>query len=400
MERKLSLSNLDLQDKKVLMRVDFNVPLDKNGTITDDIRIRAALPSITYILEQGGALILMSHLGRPKGTRKPELSLAPCAQRLSELLNHEVLMAPDCIGPEVNTLVNRLKPGQVLLLENLRFHPEEEHPEKNPMFAQQLAHLGDVYVNDAFGAAHRVHASTVTIAQYFPREAAGGFLMNLEMDYLNQLLHDPARPFYAIIGGAKISSKMGIIKALIDKVDALLIGGGMAFTFLKAQGINIGNSIHEDDCLEEAKGIMDSCHHQNVTLLLPVDEVVTSSLDDPTSMKVVEIKQGIPAGFEGADIGPKTIEKFSDQLQNAKTIFWNGPLGVCEEPSFAKGTFAIAHLLAKSSAKTIIGGGDSLAAVHAAGLADKMDHLSTGGGASLEFIEQGTLPGIEALSSH
>ncbi len=399
MTRKLSLTDLPIQGKKVLMRVDFNVPLDKNATITDDTRIAAALPSIRHVLSQGGALILMSHLGRPKEKKVPELSLAPCAKRLAELLQQPVLIAPDCIGPEVEAMARTLKPGQVLLLENLRFHRGEEHPDDDPEFAKKLAQLGDFYVNDAFGTAHRAHSSTATIARYFPGKAAAGFLMEKEIRFLGEALLKPARPFYAIIGGAKISSKIGVLKALIPKVDALLIGGGMAYTFFKAQGWAIGDSICEDEWLNEARSIMEACRAKGVKLLLPVDNVMADQPRNGAHTKIIDPQQGIPAGFQGVDIGPGTIRLFTQQLQDAATVFWNGPLGIFEQSDFAKGTQAIAKVVAQLHATTIVGGGDSIAALQAAGLADKITHLSTGGGASLEFIEQGTLPGIEALSN-
>lgn len=398
MYNKLSLVDLDIANKKVLMRVDFNVPLDEKKNITDDTRIQASLPSIKYVIEDGGILILMSHLGRPKGKPMPEFSLAPCAKRLSQLLNREVKMAPDCIGPEVEKMVSQMKPGEILLLENLRFHKGEEKPEEEPEFVKQLAKLGDVYVNDAFGTAHRSHASTTLIAQYFPQHAVTGFLMQKEIDFLGAILTNPERPFYSIIGGAKISSKIGVLKSLIKKVDALFIGGGMAFTFFKAKGISIGDSIHEDDFLEMCKEIMNECQKQNVQLLLP-DDVVIAESNNYSNKRTIAIKEGIPDGWQGLDIGSRTVAKFSDQLKDARTVFWNGPLGVFEKPDFAKGTEAIAETLSNlSHAKTIVGGGDSIAAINKLGLADRMTHLSTGGGASLEFIEYGTLPGIDALT--
>jgi phosphoglycerate kinase len=399
MTRKLSLKDLDVKGKKVLMRVDFNVPLDQQGQITDDTRIRASLPSIKYALDQGGALILMSHLGRPKEKRVPALSLAPVAKRLSELIDKKVIMAQDSVGPDVEILAKNLKLGQILLLENLRFHPGEEHPDDHPEFVDSLAKLGDVYVNDAFGTAHRAHASTATIAKYFPNKAAAGFLLEKEIEFLSSLLSDPKRPFYAILGGAKISSKFGVIQALLKKVDALLIGGGMCYTFFKAQGMKIGNSIHEDEFLDPANNILSECQKKDVPLLLPTDIVAANKIAPDAKTVIVDIENGIPDGYEGVDIGPKTIKAFSDRLKDAGTVFWNGPLGVSEIPLFAKGTKAIAEVLAKLSAVTIVGGGDSIAALQSLGVADKMTHLSTGGGASLEFIEFGTLPGIEALSN-
>lgn len=394
----LSIRDLDVNSKKVLMRVDFNVPVDKSGKITDDTRIVAALPSIRYVLDHGGALILMSHFGRPKGIPTKEFSLKPCAVRLSELLKMPVEMAPDCIGEEVKAFAKNLKPGQILLLENLRFHRAEEHSEEDPSFAKQLAELGDFYVNDAFGTAHRAHSSTAIIAQYFPGKAAAGLLMQKEIQFLGTTLLNPKRPFYAIIGGAKISTKMGVLKTLIQKANKLFIGGGMAYTFFKSQGIEIGDSIHEDAFIDQAKEILRITQNSQCPLFLPEDLVVAEKFNNEALFKVIEIKQGIPQGYQGMDIGPKTIQRYTTELQEARTLFWNGPLGVFEFPNFAKGTNAIAQTVAGLSATTIIGGGESVAAVEAAGVADKISHISTGGGAALEYIEFGTLPGIEALS--
>ncbi len=400
MINKLSLADLDVRGKKVLMRVDFNVPLDKQANITDDTRIAAALPSIRYVLEHGGALILMSHMGRPKDKRVPEMSLAPCAKKLSSLLGQEVLFAQDCIGPSVTEQAKQLKAGQILLLENLRFHRSEEHPDEDPTFAQALAQLGDLYVDDAFGTAHRAHSSTAAITRFFPGKAAAGFLMEKEIEFLGSAVLNPERPFYAIIGGAKISSKLGVIKSLLSRADVLLIGGGMAYTFLKAQGIPIGDSIHEDQFLDEAKEILAASAQGKARLLLPLDIVVAQSLNAEAQTLTVSASEGIPNGFEGVDIGPKTIALFSEEIKKAKTIFWNGPLGVFEIAKFAQGTNSIAKAMAalSTSATTVVGGGDSIAAVQAAGLARQISHLSTGGGASLEYLEFGTLPGIEALS--
>lgn len=397
--QKLTLSHLDVKNKKVLMRVDFNVPLSKTGEITDDTRIKASLPSIQYVLSHGGSVILMSHLGRPKGKPEKEFSLAPCAKRLSELLKKPVEMAPDCVGAEVKALTKALKPGQVILLENLRFHKGEEHPDEDPAFVKELAELGDLYVNDAFGTAHRAHASTAAIASYFSGKAAAGFLMEKEIAFLGSALTHPTRPFYAIIGGAKISSKIGVLKALIYKVDGLLIGGGMAYTFFKAQGIPIGNSICEDDHVQEAKEVIDLCRKQGIKLMLPLDTVAVESMDDVSEIKIMDSSKGILNGYEGVDVGPKTIQAFTGVLKDAATIFWNGPLGVFEHPRFAAGTRAVAQAIGGLKATTIVGGGDSIAALQAIGAADKMSHLSTGGGAALEFIEYGTLPGIEVLSN-
>lgn len=399
MKEKLTLEDLRCQNKKVLLRVDFNVPLDKEGSIQDDSRIVASLPSIKHVLTQGGAVILMSHLGRPDGKKDPKLSLIPCANRLSELLGIPVIMAPDSVGKEVESLAKNLQPGQILMLENLRYHLAEENPAQDPSFAKQLANLGDLYVNDAFGTAHRKHSSTATITAYFPRKAAAGFLMQKEIQFLGSIIANPQRPFMALIGGAKISSKIGVLKSLLKKVDVLLIGGGMAYTFFKAQGLSIGDSIHEDSCLEAAKEIIKEAQKRNKLLLLPKDVVIASKLDNNTETKVIDLTtEGIPEGFQGVDIGPKTVQLFSNELKKAKTVFWNGPVGVFEIPFFAKGTEEIAKTLASLKAITIVGGGDSLSALKKLGLESKMTHLSTGGGASLEFIEFGKLPGIEALS--
>ncbi|PJD96347.1 MAG: phosphoglycerate kinase [Parachlamydia sp.] len=393
----LSINQIPLKGKKVLLRVDFNVPLDQEGTITDDSRIKASLPSIQYILDQGGSVILMSHLGRPKGKASPEYSLDPCAKRLATLIGKPVCMAPDCIGPAVEELARSLKPGEILLLENLRFHEGEEHPEKDPAFVKKLAALGEIYINDAFGTAHRAHASTTEIARYFPGKAAAGFLLTKEVRFLGEALLNPKRPFYAIVGGAKISTKIGVLESLLKKVDALLIGGGMAYTFFKAQGIPIGQSIHEDEFLSKAQAILALAKKQNIRLVLPVDVVVTDSAAKPSYAKTISISAGIPDGSEGVDIGPKTIEAFTSILNNAATILWNGPLGVFEVEAFAQGTDAIAQAVANSHATTIVGGGDSVAALQKSHLSAHITHLSTGGGASLEYIEYGTLPGIEAL---
>lgn len=395
---KLSIKDLPVKDKKILMRVDFNVPLDKQGKITDDTRIVASLPSIRYVLDHGGAVILMSHLGRPKDQVVPELSLKPCAERLSQLLGQKVLMAPDCIGSEVEKMVQSLQLNQVLMLENLRFHSGEEHPEKDEQFVNQLAKLGDAYVNDAFGTAHRAHASTALLAKYFPGKAAAGLLMEKEIDFLGEALKTPKRPFCAIVGGAKISTKCGVIEALMKKADVVLIGGGMSYTFFKAQGISIGQSIHEDDFLDKARELLALSGKGHGRLVLPKDIMITDEVKEHSNFHLINASEGIPSGFEGVDVGPETIQMFAVELRKASTIFWNGPLGVFEIPEFAKGTNAIAHILTELKATTIVGGGDSIAAIQAAGLSEKITHLSTGGGASLEYIEFGTLPGIEALS--
>lgn len=396
--QKLSLEDLDIQGKKVLMRVDFNVPLDTLGNITDDSRIVATLPSIRYILQEGGSLILMSHLGRPKGKKETSLSLFPCAQRLEEFLHLPVTMAHDCIGLDVEDLVRDLKPGQIILLENLRFHQGEEAPSEHPEFVEALAKLGDLYVNDAFGTAHRFHASTAAIAKFFQGNAAAGFLLKKEIQFLGETLKNPIRPFYAIIGGAKISTKMGALKALLGKVDSLLIGGAMAYTFLKAQGIDVGDSLYEEDQIGQAHFLLDESRKRGIPLILPCDTLITQTLKQGAPTKVVEIQDGIPKGWEGVDIGPKTLKLFIQEIQKAKTILWNGPLGVFEIEDFAKGTLEFAKAMAHLDATKIVGGGDSLAAVQAADVANQMTHLSTGGGATLEYIEFGTLPGIDALS--
>ncbi|MBN1914740.1 MAG: phosphoglycerate kinase [Parachlamydiales bacterium] len=395
---KLSITDLPIQGKKILMRVDFNVPLNEDGTIADDTRIRAALPSIQYVLDHQGSLILMSHLGRPKEGKNPKLSLRPVAMRLSELLDKPVLMAPDCIGDEVEKMTDTLSQEDVLLLENLRFYPAETKPESDPTFAEKLAKLADFYVNDAFGSAHRKHSSTYTITQYFPHKAAGGFLLNKEVSFLSKCLQNPARPFYAIIGGAKLSSKMGIIKNLIDKVDALFIGGGMGYTFFKAQGINIGKSLFEEELLEVAKDILQKCKEKNIPLYLPTDVVIADALANDANTKVITMQTGIPPEWEGVDIGPHTVKTWSSILGKGATIFWNGPLGVFEIHNFSLGTEEIAQMLSNTHAITVVGGGDSVAAINKMGIGDKFSHLSTGGGASLEFLEFGHLPGIDALS--
>jgi phosphoglycerate kinase len=395
---KLTLKDISLKNKKVLMRVDFNVPLKEDGTIADDSRIVESLPSIKYVLEHEGSLILMSHLGRPKN-KTPSLSLAPCAKRLSKLLHLPVIMAPDCIGPEVEKLAKELKPKEILLLENLRFYEAEESPEKDPSFAKKLASLGEIYVDDAFGTAHRKHSSTYTIAKYFPQKALCGFLLEKEITYLGSNLKNPKKPFFAIIGGAKISSKIGVIDKLIDKVDELFIGGAMAYTFLKAKGISMGKSPIEENEIPSAKKILDKCSAKAVHLNLPLDLIVADDFKNDAHFKTVLTDKDIPSPFQGMDIGPKTIEAWSKKLKAAATIFWNGPLGVYEMENFAKGTKMIAKALADSSAITIVGGGDSVAAINSLNLKEKFTHLSTGGGASLEYIEYGTLPGIEALSN-
>lgn len=394
---KLNIQDLDLQGKKVLVRVDFNVPLNKDGSIADDTRIRESLPSIQHILQTGGVAILMSHLGRPKGAPDSQFSLAPCAKALSKSLGIPVIMAEDCVGEKVEKMARDLKPGQVLLLENLRFHPAEEKPSLDPTFAKKLASLGDLYVNDAFGTAHRSHSSTAIIAQHFPGKSAAGFLMQKEINFLSSLLH-PKQPFYAIIGGAKISTKIGVLKSLLSKVESIFIGGGMSFTFFLAQGFKIGNSIHEDEQIPAASEFLKECNERKIPCRLPKDLIIANAFADDAPSQCILASQGIPDGWQGMDIGPQTVEEWSKSLQNAATIFWNGPLGVFEFPHFAKGTEQIAKTLSSLSATTVVGGGDSVAAINRLGLAPSFSHVSTGGGASLEFIEYGHLPGIDALS--
>lgn len=396
--QKLQLQDLDLNNKKVLMRVDFNVPLNKDGSISDDTRLRESVPSIQHILKAGGSAILMSHLGRPKEGRDPQFSLATCARALTQLLGIPVLLAEDCVGEKVEKMAHELKHGQVLLLENLRFYPAEEKPSLDPNFAKKLASLGDVYVNDAFGTAHRNHSSTAVIAQYFPGKAAAGLLMQKEIQFLSRLISRPKRPFYAIIGGAKVSTKMGVLKSLLSKVDGIFIGGGMAFTFFKAKKLGIGNSIHEDDQIPVAELFLAECAEKKVRCFLPEDLVITDAFRNDAHCKTISTADGIPDGWQGMDIGPQTISLWKTALQDAATIFWNGPLGVFEFSKFAKGTEEIARMLAALQATTVVGGGDSVAAINQLGLASKFSHISTGGGASLEFIEFGRLPGIDALS--
>jgi phosphoglycerate kinase len=387
---KLTIADLDIKGKRVFVRVDFNVPI-KDSKVTDDLRIREALPTIRYGVEHNAILILASHLGRPKGKPKPEFSLAPVAARLSVLLGKEVAFAPDCVGPEVEKIVNAAKPGDVILLENLRFHPEEEA--NNAEFSQKLAALAQVYVNDAFGSAHRAHASTEGITK-FVEKAAAGFLMEKELRYLGNALESPERPFVAILGGAKISDKIEVIENLLGKVDRLLIGGAMAFTFLKSQGKSIGKSLCEEDKIDLAKSLLARAQSR---IVLPMDAIASPSMEDESSAHVVPSGE-IPEGEMGLDIGPKTSAEYSDIILFAKTIVWNGPMGVFEKDAFASGTIKIAKAVADSKAVSIIGGGDSAAAVAKAGVADRITHISTGGGASLEFLAGLTLPGVAALN--
>lgn len=385
---KLSIRDLDLKDKVVFIRVDFNVPLAPGGQeITSDKRIKASLPSIQYALDHGAGVILASHLGRPKGKPNPEMSLKPVAVRLAELLKRPVTMAPDCVGPEVEAL--KPKPGQVLLLENLRYHAAEEQNEAN--FSQQLAALCDVYVNDAFGSAHRAHASTVGMIQFVP-QAAAGLLMDKELEYLNRVTRNPERPSVAILGGAKVSDKIEVIENLMKVVDQVLIGGAMAYTFLRAQGLGTGKSLVEEDKIDLAKSLLQKA---GAKLHLPVDHVVAAEFKAGAENRVVET---IPDGMIALDIGPKTIALYQGFVKGAKTIIWNGPMGVFEMPPFDKGTLALAHAVAESDAVSVVGGGDSEKAIKTAGVSDKISHVSTGGGASLEFLSGIELPGVAALT--
>jgi phosphoglycerate kinase len=392
---KQTIRDIDVAGKRVLVRVDFNVPLDAELHITDDTRIRAALPTIEYLLQHGAALILMSHLGRPDGQVVEKLRLVPVAKRLSELLNLPVTLAPDSVGPEVEALAKALRPGQVLLLENLRFHKAEE--KNQPEFAQQLAALGELYVNDAFGTAHRAHASTEGVTRYLPGMA--GFLMEKELNFLGSALEDPRRPFAAIVGGAKVSDKIAVLERLISMVDTILIGGGMANTFLKAEGYEIGDSLFEPGKLDVARELIEKARQRGIQFVLPVDVVIADRFAADAEHKVVN-SQNVPQGWRILDIGPLAVETFRKALSEARTIVWNGTLGVAEMPAFAKGTEATISILAErtqAGATTIIGGGDSAAAVEQAGAAHKMSHVSTGGGASLEFLEGRVLPGVAAL---
>ncbi len=390
---KKTVRDIDVKGKRVLVRVDFNVPMDlRSGAITSDSRIRAAIPTIKYLIEHGARIILCTHLGRPKGKVIEELRVKPIASRLSQLLNLPVSIAPDCIGPEVERSINGLKEGNVLLLENIRFHPEEEA--NDPAFAKELASLADIYVNDAFGAAHRAHASTVGVANHIP--AVAGLLMEKELESLGRILTSPERPFAALLGGAKISDKIGLIHNILTRVDFLLIGGGMASVFLRAAGYEIGASLVEIDKQDVARDIVKTAKQNGISILLPIDVVVAKDTSQETACETVSVAQ-IPPTEYIVDIGPKTIELFSQQLTKCRTVFWNGPMGIYEIPGFAAGTKAMANLLASIPATTVIGGGSTAEVVEDLGLADKMSHVSTGGGASLKFLEGERLPGVEVL---
>ncbi|THJ25227.1 MAG: phosphoglycerate kinase [Nitrospira sp. CG24E] len=391
--RKQTIDDVVLRDKRVIIRADFNVPLDDENQITDDTRIRSTLPTINRAIDDGAKVILCSHLGRPNGKFNLKYSLAPVAKRLGRLMGKNILFAPDCIGPAVEGLVEKMKAGDVLLLENLRFHPGEEQNDDN--FSKALAALGDVYINDAFGAAHRAHASTVGITKFIPVSVAG-FLLKKEIEYLEGAVENPVRPFVAILGGAKVSGKIGVIENLGKRVDKVIIGGGMAFTFLKAKGMEIGNSLVENDMLDFAKGIEDHALSRGVKFYLPVDCVVAASREPGAESKIVPVQE-IPNGWYALDIGPASVKLFNEAVQNAKTILWNGPMGVFEIDAYARGTLAMAHAIADAYALTIVGGGETALAVHRSGESENMSFISTGGGAALELLEGKQLPGLTAL---
>ena len=389
-----SLKDLNSKGKRVFLRVDFNVPLDDSGSIRDDTRIKAALPTINFLLEQGAKLIIASHLGRPKGKFVPELSLKPVAKKLSELISREVTLAPDVIGDEVTALKRELEEGQVLVLENVRFYSEETANDED--FARKLAQEVDYYVNDAFGACHRAHASVVAITRFVEKSAAG-FLVEKEVDYLSKVVHSPQKPFVAVLGGAKVSDKIPVIESLLTKADVILIGGAMAYTFFKAQGNDVGRSLVEEDKIELAASILNKTKKEKIKFYLPSDHIIAAEADAKAEPQTVD-SFPLPSEMMALDIGPKTIENYAEIISGAKTVFWNGPMGVFEIDQFSRGTTKIAEAVANSDALSIIGGGDSVAAVYKAGVADKISHISTGGGASLEFVANETLPGIEALT--
>ncbi|MDP2753072.1 MAG: phosphoglycerate kinase [Nitrospirota bacterium] len=391
---KLTIEDLNIKGKRVFVRSDFNVPLDDNLMITDDRRIRSTLPTINYAIDEGAKVILSSHFGRPKGKKDPRLSLAPVAKRLQRLLNKEVVFSPDCIGSQAEGLVSKMKEGDVLLLENLRYHPGEE--ENDEEFARALSRLADVYVNDAFGTAHRVHASIVGITRFLP--SAAGFLLKKEIEYLKGMIVNPVRPFVAILGGVKVSGKIGVLENLGDKVDKVIVGGGMAYTFIKAMGYEVGNSLVEEDMLETAQRIRKKLKGMGIKFYLPVDCVIAQSIEPGTETKTVTTLE-IPKGWRALDIGPASAKLFSEAIQNAKTILWNGPMGIFEIDAFSRGTYAIARAVADAYALTIVGGGDTDFAVHRAGVSDAMSFISTGGGASLQLLEGKELPGIAALTN-
>jgi len=393
MMNKMSIADMDVKGKRVITRVDFNVPLDENGNVTDDKRIRGALPTIRYIIENGGKLILVSHLGRPKNGPEAKFSMKPAAERLSQLLGKEVILARDVIGEDAKAKAANLKEGEILMLENVRFHKEET--KNDPEFAKELASMADIFCNDAFGTAHRAHASTAGLADYLP--SCCGFLIKKELDIMGKALENPERPFVAILGGAKVSDKISVIENLLDKVDTLIIGGGMAYTFFRAKGYGVGTSICEEDKVELAKGLLAKAEEKKVKLLLPVDTVAGKEFKADTEYKVVP-SDAIPDDWIGLDIGPETVKLFSEAIKGARTVVWNGPMGVFEFENFAVGTKKIAEALAESGAVSIVGGGDSAAAVEQLGFADKITHISTGGGASLEFLEGKELPGIAVLN--
>jgi phosphoglycerate kinase len=387
------VTDLDVKGKRVFLRVDFNVPLDESGAIRDDNRIKASLPTIAWLLEHGACLVIASHMGRPKGKPDPKMSLAPAAKRLAELIPNKVVMAPDVVGDEVARLKRDLGEGEALLLENVRFYKEEE--KNDPGFAAKLAEGIDIYVNDAFGSSHRAHASVVGIADHVPIKAAG-FLMKKEVEYLKKAVHTPVKPYVAILGGAKVSGKIEIIESLLGKADAILIGGAMAYTFLKAQGLGVGKSLVEDDQAEIALVILDKARTNEVSFHLPQDHLLARAAEAGAETRIVEILP-FPEDLMGVDIGPKTVEAYAAVIAEAKTVFWNGPMGIFEIEEFAKGTIGIAQAVAASGAVSIVGGGDSVAAVKKAGVRDRISHISTGGGASLEYVAYETLPGITAL---